>query len=123
VVGKLPDTAERRPLHTDGAPETTSPAATIHDPADIAALLELSAERDQWHSWVLEAERAGYDRGRQAGYDAGYVQAVTDWKVTAGVLDGGPSFAELDRPRPCSGSGPPACSARTRRCTSCGIPR
>jgi hypothetical protein len=36
AVSTLPDTAERRSLHTDGVPDTT-PAATIPDPADIAA--------------------------------------------------------------------------------------
>jgi hypothetical protein len=41
-----------------------------------------------------------YKRGLAAGYRTGYIQAVTDWKVTAGDMSlGGPTFAELDRRR------------------------
>jgi hypothetical protein len=65
----------------------------------VAELLDRSDERDRFLDRILQAWREGYLRGHQAGYEAGYAQAVTDWKVTAGLLSGGPSFAELDRRR------------------------
>jgi hypothetical protein len=37
---------------------------TIHRPHDIAAVLALSGERDQWHALVLAAYRDGYADGR-----------------------------------------------------------
>ncbi len=68
-----------------------------------AELLALSDERDQWERlWqasAREAYRRGYSAGRDDGYRDGYDQAVTDWKVVAGVPIGGPAFAELDRRR------------------------
>jgi hypothetical protein len=69
----------------------------------LAALLGLSDERDQWQRVGLARERAAWRRGWRdgygAGYRAGYELAVRAWKVTAGVVSGGPSHAELDRRR------------------------
>lgn len=68
-----------------------------------AVVLALSDERDIWLRRLLDAERdayrAGHDQGHAAGYAAGYEQAVRDWKVTAGLLPGGPAYAELERRR------------------------
>jgi hypothetical protein len=61
--------------------------------------LALSDERDMWMRWVGQAWRDGHLAGREDGYRDGYAQAVTDWKVTMGVVGGGPSYAELDRHR------------------------
>jgi hypothetical protein len=78
---------------------------TIPQPPDIASLLELSDERDQWErlcrSREREAYRHGYSAGRADGYRDGYSQAVIDWKVTAAGMTnlGGPTSAELDRRR------------------------
>ncbi len=63
------------------------------------ALLALSGERDQWERWVRATWHDGHRAGYAAGYDHGYAQAVTAWKVTAGTISGGPSFAEMDRRR------------------------
>ena len=62
----------------------------------LAELLDRSDERERLAGAL---ELAAYHRGREDGYRAGYAQAVTDWKVTAGLLSGGPPFAELDRRR------------------------
>jgi hypothetical protein len=65
----------------------------------VDELLDRSAERDKSLRARLAARREGYLRGHEDGYKVGYAQAVTDWKVTAGVRGGGPAFAELDRRR------------------------
>jgi hypothetical protein len=44
-----------------------APADTQPDRADVAALLELSDERDRWLARLLAAERAAYDRGFNDG--------------------------------------------------------
>ena len=66
-------------------------------------LLEVSDERDLWLrlalDWARSAYRSGYRAGYDAGYRAGYAEAVSDWKVVAGVVSGGPSFAQLDKRR------------------------
>lgn len=77
----------------------------VVDPQFVAALLELSDERDLWLRRLLAAEREayrrGYEDGRGDGYRDGYSHAVTDWKVTAAGMTklAGPTFAELDRRR------------------------
>jgi hypothetical protein len=55
------------------------------------------AEIELRRQLCVEAAR----RGWRAGYNAGYLNAVTDWKVTAAGMThlGGPAFAELDRRR------------------------
>jgi hypothetical protein len=66
----------------------------------MRAWLALSDERDTWLRRLDHAWRAGHRLGLEAGYRAGYEQAVTDWKVTARGLDlGGPAFADADRRR------------------------
>lgn len=52
---------------------------TVHQPPDIAALLELSDERDRWHARVLDAYREGYratELARADAYTAGYVDGI-----------------------------------------------
>jgi len=100
-----PPDAERRPLTTDGAHHTNSLTVIVPDAADIT---ELSDERDRWLRRVLAAELRGYDRGRAAGYDAGYRQGAADadshwmWVLAparhaAGVAARYPAHAEMDR--------------------------
>jgi flagellar biosynthesis/type III secretory pathway protein FliH len=82
---------------------------TITDPADVASLLELSAERDQWQAVALARERAAYERGYSAGqadgwqqgYEARYAELAQAWHEAARhVAHGDPrSFAELERRR------------------------
>lgn len=107
----LPETAERRPLHTDGALETTtSPGTTIPDLAVIAAELERSDERDRWVRVALtregDAYRQGYAAGRRDGYRAGREDADREWmaalepaRSAARRAAAGPSFAELEARR------------------------
>lgn len=66
----------------------TTLAATVPDPAVVAALLELSGERDLWLRRVLAAERAAYERGFSDGRAVacaelaemeGHREAVTRW--------------------------------------------
>jgi hypothetical protein len=61
------------------APTTTrqrKSMTTIHGPADVASLLVLSDERDVWLRRLLAAYHEGYARGREDGYQAGYVTGV-----------------------------------------------
>jgi hypothetical protein len=64
-------------------------------------LLALSGERDRWHDLALSHFADGYRAGFEAGHDTGYVQAVTEWRITAAGMThlGGASYAELDRRR------------------------
>jgi hypothetical protein len=43
----------------------------ISDPADVARVLELSDERDEWQRVCLARERAAFERGRREGWDTG----------------------------------------------------
>lgn len=72
-------------------------AETI-DLAYVQAVLDLSDERDLWMRRVSQAWRDGWLAGMAAGYRAGFSQAVTEWKVTAGGMThlGGESFAEVE---------------------------
>ena len=67
----------------------------------IRGELLLSGERDRWHALALSYFADGYRAGFEAGRDAGDVQAVREWKITAGGMThlGGPSYAEQDRRR------------------------
>jgi phosphosulfolactate phosphohydrolase-like enzyme len=52
---------------------------TVPQPPDIAALLALSDERDQWERRLLAAERAGWQAAGRAhadGYHAGYIDGL-----------------------------------------------
>jgi hypothetical protein len=60
-VTPLPDIAEGRPCQ-DG-PQITSTVTTIAHAADVASLLDVSAERDRWLRRLLDAERAAYRSG------------------------------------------------------------
>ena len=90
-----------RPLKATTPPpqQRGSAAAIVRRGGRPAALIALSDERDLQLRLRLAAWRAGYQAGSAAGYQRGYAQAVRDWKVTAGLLPGGPTFAELDRRR------------------------
>lgn len=106
MVGTLPETAERRPLHTDGAPDAYSPRVTIPDPASIAAVLALSDERDLWQRAALARDRAAYWRGRQDGITEGRASEAAerdaDWHRIASAtvkLCLSPDHAELERRR------------------------
>jgi hypothetical protein len=66
-VGPLPDKARGRPAKN--ALHTTSTVATIPDLADIARLLELSDERDQWQCLRLAAFRDGWQAAEYAHAD------------------------------------------------------
>ena len=96
----LPDTAERGPLHTDRAPEPV-PTATLPAAADIAALLELSYERDLWMRRLDVAWREGWRIGFAAGHAAGRADEGTErdeaWRRNA-----------RDDRRPARPEGPPA---------------
>ena len=63
----MPPNTERSRPGQGGLHDTASPADTIPDPADIAALLELSDERNLWWRRVLDAECTGYERGFNDG--------------------------------------------------------
>ena len=79
-----------------------NPPDTPPDRGEVASLLELSDERDQWMRRIDQAWRDGWQARAAVAdrdYNRGYGQAVTDWKVTAGTRSGGPAFAELDRRR------------------------
>lgn len=52
--------------------------APIRPDRTQAALFALSDERDLWLRRVLDAERRGYARGREAGFGEGYRQAEAD---------------------------------------------
>jgi hypothetical protein len=67
-------------------------------------LLALSDERDRELQARLDAERAGFDRGRGAGHDEGRLEAEqaeqAAWHAVAEpVARGGPSHAELEELR------------------------
>lgn len=74
----LPDMARGRPGQ-DGPHSNTSPAAIVTDPADIAAFLELSDERDQWERYVLAMWRDGWHAAELAhagDYHHGYIDGI-----------------------------------------------
>ena len=69
---------------------------------DIARLLELSDERDQWERLRDAAYRDGWQAGHDTGWREGYRRAAADWKVTVtntGWRGPSPAHAELDRRR------------------------
>lgn len=99
----LPDTAERGPLHTDRAPEPV-PTATLPAAADIAALLELSYERDLWMRRLDVAWREGWRIGFAAGHAAGRADEGAErdeawhrnaFEMAAGLDPDGPQAREL----------------------------
>lgn len=52
---------------------------TVHQPPDIALLLELSDERDQWERRLLAAERAAWQAAERAhadDYHVGYIDGL-----------------------------------------------
>ena len=81
-----------------------APADAVPDPADVAALVEQSAERDTWQRVALARERAAYLRGRADGIDIGRRHAEEEqaraWRAIAhSVAAGGTPYAELERRR------------------------
>jgi hypothetical protein len=92
----MADTRRGRPARS--ALDNFSPAASVPDRADIAALLALSDERDVWLLRLLAAERAAYDRGHRDGHRDGYELAAAHmaaaWDsiadpISRGILPGG----------------------------------
>jgi hypothetical protein len=81
VATTPPETAERRPLHTDGAPDANSPGHRIADQGDIASYLH------------------GYADGIEAGriIEGGERDAL--WRANATQMATGQPFAELERRR------------------------
>lgn len=67
------DMAEGRPGH-DGPRNAHSLGTSIPDPADIAAVLALSDERDRWERYALDLARAGYAAGYERGDHHGYAR-------------------------------------------------
>lgn len=68
---------------------------TVHQPPDIAAVLALSDERDQWERVCLVRERQAYDRGFADGRACACValaeieeryQAIAHWREWAAWL-------------------------------------
>ena len=92
-------------------PTTTSvPERSDTGRLSLADLAVSGRERDRWQQRVLDAERAGYDRGRRDGVAAGYRRGREDeaaaWKAAlapAGEqirrLAAGPGLAELEEAR------------------------
>lgn len=74
------------------------------DPADVARLLELSDERDQWLRARLAWARYAYERGHRAGWNEGYEAAhaemSADWHAIADPASRrGESHAEYETRR------------------------
>jgi hypothetical protein len=72
--------------------------------AEVAAILTLSGERDQWIKVGLGRERAAYRQGFTAGTAVGYTWARTEmaqrWtRIARPVAYGGPAFADLEERR------------------------
>jgi hypothetical protein len=70
-------------------------------PSRVAELLALSDERTLWLRRLLDAERRGYDRGREAGYangrrDEAVVRDRAWREFSTPIARGAPSFAELE---------------------------
>jgi hypothetical protein len=66
-------------------------------PAEQAALLALSDERDQWMARLLRAERESYELGRADGYRHGLEVAWGERKADALAFDpSAPTAAELE---------------------------
>jgi hypothetical protein len=63
--------------HTCGIRRTAQRSCPACQSEDHARLLALSAERDQWRSLLLDAERRGFERGREAAGTA-YTQGLAD---------------------------------------------
>jgi hypothetical protein len=87
-----------------------APADAVPDPADVAALLELSAERDTWQRVALGRERDAYRCGHADGMRLGYERGRSDeaaereaafraWVTGAGIASGAVTHAELERRR------------------------
>jgi hypothetical protein len=105
----VPRDAKRRPPHTDAAPNNfTSTTASLIDttvnPAEVAALIVLSDERDTWLARIDDVARSEYARGRRGGYERGRrdeaAEMATSWnKIARPIARGGPSFDELERRR------------------------
>ena len=100
----LPETTRGRPRQESGLHDTTTAVPTIADPAALAALLELSDERDQHERRRLAAERRAYLDGYRDGADAGRRfeadEMAARWNAAAKpIACGGPTFAELQRRR------------------------
>jgi hypothetical protein len=70
---------------------------------DIASLLEVSDERDQWLSRLLAAERAAYQRGVRDGIETGRrlesAERDAEWVRIARPAARGLPLAELERRR------------------------
>ena len=64
--------------------------ALVAAPAEAAALLALSDERDHWLARVLASWREGFAAGRRAGWREGYAAATADqrdeWITTRRLL-------------------------------------
>jgi hypothetical protein len=80
-----------------------APADAAPDPAGVAALLELSAERDAWQRVSLAREREAYRCGREDGIEEGRRLEAGErdalWHANAAQLARGETFAELERRR------------------------
>jgi hypothetical protein len=67
------------------------PPNSVQNALDVAALLELSAERDLWRAYADTAWRDGYRAGRAdaaAEFSHGYAAAVADVKAAEHALPG-----------------------------------
>lgn len=65
-------------------------------PADIARVLDLSDERDQWAQRLIDAERAGYIAGWRAGRDAHRAAVIG---ADLELMIGRPELADLEARR------------------------
>lgn len=81
-----------------------------HADTTVAAVLELSDERDRWLNRILALEQAAYERER-AGYTSGLSdgqdigrhrlrdELAEDWRVMAADVPHGPTWAEVEERR------------------------
>jgi hypothetical protein len=87
-----------------------APTDAAPDPADVAALVELSAERDAWRRVALGRERDAYRCGLALGISLGYERGRSDeaaereaafraWVTDTGISRGAVTHAELERRR------------------------
>ena len=76
---------------------------TIRHHPDVASLLALSDERDQWMRCQLAAWREAYRLGRLDGIEEGRALEAAErdgfWRNLGRRLAAQPSFAELERRR------------------------